>query len=93
MSYILFLMGLSGIVSLFCMNLIVVLMAIELMLLAVNINFAVYSIYFDDIVGQLFALFILTVAGIESSIGLAIVVVYYRNKGLISTNFINSLKG
>ena len=56
-------------------------------------NFIIFSIFIDDIIGQIFALFILTVAAAESSIGLAILVVYYRIKGLISINFINSIKG
>jgi NADH-quinone oxidoreductase subunit K len=68
-------------------------MSIELMLLAVNINFIIFSIYLDDIMGQLFALFVLTVAAGESAIGLALLVVYYRLRGIISINFVNSLKG
>lgn len=68
-------------------------MAIELMLLSININFVIFSIYLDDITGQIFALFILTVAAAESAIGLAILVVYYRIKGIISINYINSIKG
>ena len=88
----LFLIGVVGI-FLIKKNIIVVLMAIELMLLSININFILFSIYLDDIVGQIFALFVLTVAAAESAIGLAILVVYYRIKGLISINFINSIKG
>ena len=68
-------------------------MSIELMLLAININFVVFSVYLDDITGQIFALFVLTIAAAESAIGLAILVVYYRIKGIISINFINSIKG
>lgn len=74
-------------------NIIIILMCIELMLLAVNMNFIVYSIYLDDLLGQIFALFVLTVAAAESAIGLAILVVYYRLNGTIMTLFINSLKG
>jgi NADH:ubiquinone oxidoreductase subunit K len=91
-SILLFLIGILGI-FLVKKNIIVILMSIELMLLAININFVIFSIYLDDIRGQIFALFILTVAAAESAIGLAILVVYYRIKGIISINFINSIKG
>ncbi len=91
-SIILFLIGILGI-FLIKKNIIIILMSIELMLLAININFIVFSIYLDDLSGQIFALFILTVAAAESAIGLAILVIYYRIKGIISINFINSIKG
>lgn len=68
------------------------LMSIELMLLAVNFNFIIFSVFLDDIVGQIFALFILTVAAAESAIGLAILVVYYRIRGTVSIEYINLLK-
>jgi NADH-quinone oxidoreductase subunit K len=68
-------------------------MSIELMLLAVNVNFVSFSIYLDDLLGQSFALFVLTVAAAESAIGLAILVAYYRVKGSVATLFINNLKG
>ncbi|MBX7076462.1 MAG: NADH-quinone oxidoreductase subunit NuoK [Methanobacteriaceae archaeon] len=87
-----FLIGILGI-FLIKKNIIIILMSIELMLLAININFVIFSVYLDDITGQVFALFILTVAAAESAIGLAILVVYYRIKGIISINFINSIKG
>lgn len=79
----LFLVGVLGMI-LQRRSIIVVLMSIELRLLAVNLNFIVYSGYLDDIVGQVFALFILTVAAAESAIGLAILVVYYRVRGTIA---------
>jgi len=63
------------------------------MLLSINLSFIFFSLYLDDIFGQLFSLFILTVAAAEASIGLAILIVYYRIRGVISINFINSLKG
>ena len=91
-SVILFLIGVLGI-FLVKKNIIIILMSIELMLLSININFVLFSVYLDDITGQIFALFILTVAAAESAIGLAILVVYYRIKGIISINFINSIKG
>lgn len=91
-STVLFLIGILGI-FLIKKNIIIILMSIELMLLAININFVVFSVYLDDITGQIFALFVLTVAAAESAIGLAILVVYYRIKGIISINFINSIKG
>jgi len=91
-SIFLFLIGLMGI-FLIKKNIIIILMSIELMLLSININFILFSVYLDNITGQLFALFIVTVAAAESAIGLAILVVYYRIKGLVSINFINSIKG
>jgi NADH:ubiquinone oxidoreductase subunit K len=91
-SIILFLIGILGI-FLIKKNIIIILMSIELMLLAININFIVFSIYLNDLTGQIFSLFILTVAAAESAIGLAILVIYYRIKGIISINFINSIKG
>ncbi len=91
-SIILFLIGILGI-FLIKKNIIIILMSIELMLLAININFVIFSVYLDDITGQVFALFILTIAAAESAIGLAILVVYYRIRGIISINFINSIKG
>lgn len=69
------------------------LMSIELMLLSVNLNFIIYSTYLDDIMGQVFALYVLTVAAAESAIGLAILVVYYRIRGTISVEFVNIMKG
>jgi NADH:ubiquinone oxidoreductase subunit K len=91
-SVFLFLIGILGI-FLVKKNIIIILMSIELMLLAININFVIFSVYLDDMTGQIFALFVLTVAAAESAIGLAILVVYYRIKGIISINFINSIKG
>ena len=69
------------------------LMSIELMFLAVNFNFIIFSVFLDDIIGQIFALFILTVAAAESAIGLAILVIYYRIRGTVSIEYINLLKG
>jgi len=74
-------------------NVIVILMSIELMLLAVNINLVAFSHFLGDLVGQVFALFVLTVAAAEAAIGLAIVVVYYRNRGSIAVDDINMMKG
>ncbi|MBT0571464.1 NADH-quinone oxidoreductase subunit NuoK [Curvibacter sp. CHRR-16] len=74
-------------------NLIVLLMSIELMLLAVNTNFVAFSRYLADIDGQVFVLFILTVAAAESAIGLAILVLLFRNKSAISVDELNTLKG
>jgi NADH:ubiquinone oxidoreductase subunit K len=68
-------------------------MSIELMLLAVNLNFLVFSVYLDDMMGQLFALLVLTVAAAESAIGLALLVVYYRVRGSIAVEFISLMKG
>ena len=74
-------------------NIIVILMSIELILLAVNINLVAFSIYLGDLAGQVFTLFILTVAAAEAAIGLAIIVIYYRKTGTIRVEDINSLKG
>lgn len=74
-------------------NVIVILMSIELMLLAVNINFVAFSQYLGDLVGQVFALFVLTIAAAESAIGLAILVVYFRNRGDIDVNDMTIMKG
>ena len=74
-------------------NVIVILMSIELILLAVNINLVSFSIYLQDITGQIFTMLILTVAAAEAAIGLAIIVVYYRNKGSIRVEEIDEMKG
>jgi NADH-quinone oxidoreductase subunit K len=74
-------------------NVIVILMAIELILLAVNINLVAFSFYLGNLTGQVFALFVLTVAAAESAIGLAILVVYFRNRGSIAVDEINMMKG
>lgn len=79
---IVFFIGLIGIV-LNRKNILIIIMSIELLLLAVNLNFAAFSIYLDDIVGQIFVLFILTIAAAESAIGLAIITVFYRLKNSI----------
>ena len=74
-------------------NVIVILMSIELMLLSVNINFVAFSSFLGDLVGQAFTMFILTVAAAEAAIGLAILVVFFRNKGSIAVEDISTLKG
>ena len=89
---ILFTLGIFGI-FLNRKNVIVILMSIELMLLAVNINLVAFSSFMGDLVGQVFALFVLTVAAGEAAIGLAIVVVYFRNRGSIAVEDINMMKG
>lgn len=89
---ILFTLGLFGI-FLNRKNVIIILMSIELMLLAVNINLVAFSTHLNDLIGQIFAMFILTVAAAEAAIGLAILVVYYRNRGSIAVEDINVMKG
>ena len=74
-------------------NVIIILMSIELMLLAVNINLVAFSVFLHDLVGQVFAMFVLTVAAGEAAIGLAILVVYFRNRGSIAVEDINLMKG
>lgn len=74
-------------------NVITILMSVELMLLGVNVNLVAFSAYLDDLRGQVFTLFILTVAAAEAAIGLAILVIYYRNRGSIEIEDINRMKG
>ena len=89
---VLFALGLFGI-FINRKNVIIILMSIELMLLAVNINLVSFSIYLQDITGQIFTMLILTVAAAEAAIGLAIIVAYYRNRGSVRVEEINEMKG
>ena len=89
---ILFTLGVFGI-FLNRKNVIIILMSIELMLLAVNINLVAFSSFLGDLIGQIFAIFVLTVAAGEAAIGLAILVVYFRNRGTIEVEQINLMKG
>ena len=84
-----------GIIGIFLnrKNVIIILMSIELILLAVNINLVSFSIYLQNLVGQVFAMFILTVAAAEAAVGLAIIVIYYKKRGSINVEQISSLKG
>ena len=74
-------------------NVIVILMSVELMLLAVNIDFVAFSAYLNDVTGQIFTMFILTVAAAEAAIGLAILVVFFRNRGTIAVEDVSTMKG
>lgn len=89
---VLFTIGIFGI-FLNRKNVIIILMSIELMLLAVNINLVSFSAFMNDLMGQIFAMFVLTVAAAEAAIGLAIIVVYFRNRGNIEVEEINLMKG
>lgn len=89
---LLFVLGVFGI-FLNRKNVITILMSIELILLSVNINFVAFAHFLQDLVGQVFSLFILTVAAAEAAIGLAILVAYYRNRGSIAVEDINMMKG
>jgi NADH-quinone oxidoreductase subunit K len=89
---ILFTIGVFGI-FLNRKNVIVILMSVELILLAVNINFVAFSTHLNDIVGQVFALLVLTVAAAEAAIGLAILVVFYRNRGSIAVEDVSMMRG
>ncbi|MBK5265094.1 MAG: NADH-quinone oxidoreductase subunit NuoK [Alphaproteobacteria bacterium] len=91
-SAILFVMGVLGI-FINRKNVIIILMAIELILLAVNINFVAFSAYLGDLVGQVFSMFVLTVAAGEAAIGLAILVIYFRGRGTIAVDDVNRMKG
>jgi NADH-quinone oxidoreductase subunit K len=88
----LFLIGVLGLV-LNRKNILITLMSIELMLLAINLNFIVFSIYLDDLAGYIFVLFILTIAAAESAVGLAILTIYYRLKNTIRMDKIKNIKG
>ena len=90
-NFLLFMTGLVGMV-INRRNILILIMCIEMMLLSLNLNFIVFSIYFDDLYGQVFSLFILTVAAAESAIGLAIIIIYYRLRGSILMDQISVLK-
>jgi NADH-quinone oxidoreductase subunit K len=89
---VLFVLGVFGIL-LNRKNVIVILMSVELMLLAVNLNFVAFSAHLGDLAGQVFTMMVLTVAAAEAAIGLAIVVIYFRNRGTIEVDDISTLKG
>jgi len=89
---VLFVLGVFGII-INRKNVIVILMSIELILLSVNINFVAFSSYLGDLVGQIFSIFVLTVAAGEAAIGLAILVVYFRNRGTIAVDDVNQMRG
>ena len=91
-SALLFVIGVFGI-FLNRKNVIVILMSVELILLSVNLNFVAFSAHLNDLVGQVFSLFVLTVAAAEAAIGLAILVVFYRNRGSIAVEDVNMMKG
>ena len=91
-SAILFVLGVLGI-FLNRKNVIIILMAIELILLAVNINLVAFSAFLNDLVGQVFAMFVLTVAAGEAAIGLAILTIFYRRRGTIAVDAVNRMKG
>lgn len=92
LSAILFTIGVIGI-FLNRKNVIIILMSIELILLSVNINLIAFSYFLNDLTGQIFSLFVLTVAAAEAAIGLAIIVIFYRNKGSIRVEDIHEMKG
>ena len=89
---VLFVIGIFGL-FLNRKNIIILLMSIELILISVNINFVAFSSYMGDMAGQVFTLFILTVAAAEAAIGLAILVVFFRNRGTIDVEDVNVMKG
>lgn len=91
-SALMFTIGIAGI-FLNRKNIIIILMSVELILLSVNINFVAFSAFLHDLVGQIFALFVLTVAAAEAAIGLAILVVFFRNRGSIAVEDVNVMKG
>jgi NADH-quinone oxidoreductase subunit K len=91
-STLLFTLGVCGI-FLNRKNIITILMSIELILLSVNINFVAFSVMLDDLAGQIFTVFVLTVAAAEAAIGLAILVIYFRNRGSIAVEDVNMMKG
>ena len=88
---LLFIIGIVGIV-INRRNILIIIMCVELVLLSLNLNFIIFSVYFDDLYGQLFSLFILTVAAAESAIGLAILVAYYRVRNTIAVEDVSMLR-
>lgn len=92
LSLIIFFLGGLG-VFLFRKHLINILISLELILLSINLNFIIFSCYLDDLLGQIYCLMVLTIAAAESSIGLALLIIYYRLRGGISLDLINLLKG
>jgi NADH-quinone oxidoreductase subunit K len=92
LSSLIFIIGICGL-FINRKNVIAILMSVELILLSVNINFVAFSAYLQDLTGQIFTLFILTVAAAEAAIGLAIIVVYYRNRGTIEIEDISQMRG
>jgi NADH:ubiquinone oxidoreductase subunit K len=91
-SLAIFLIGLFGI-FVNRKNILTVIICLELILLSINLNFLICAFYIDDVLGELFVVFVLTVAAAETSIGLAILIIYYRLRGTIAVEFINALKG
>ena len=91
-NFLLFIISLTGLIR-NRQNILLVLMSIELLLLSVNLNFILFSLYLDDLYGQLFSFFILTVAAAESAVGLAIIIIYYRIRGNILITTTAALKG
>lgn len=91
-NFVLFILSLNGLIK-NRQNILIVLMSIELLLLSINLNFVIISIYLDDLYGQLFSFFILTVAAAESAVGLAIIIIYYRIQGNILITKKTALKG
>ncbi|MGA3304116.1 MAG: NADH-quinone oxidoreductase subunit NuoK [Methylovirgula sp.] len=89
---VMFTLGVAGIIV-NRKNIIIILMSVELILLSVNINLVAFSAFLNDLTGQVFALFVLTVAAAEAAIGLAILVAYYRNRGTIAVEDVNLMKG
>ena len=89
---VLFVVGLLGCIAV-RKNLVIILMAIELMLIGVSFNYVIYSLCLDDMVGQSMAIFVIVVAAAESALGLAMIIVYYKLRGLINVSMINTLKG
>lgn len=92
LSILFFLIGILGI-FITRRNIILIIMSIELMLLSSNLMFIFFSIYLDDALGQIFSLFILSIAASESAIGLALIVIFYRLRGVISIDYISTIKG
>lgn len=91
LSFLLFTIGIIGL-SLNRKNFLIVIISIELTLLSINFNFIIFSIYLDDLIGQIFVLFILSIAAIESAIGLAILIIYYKLNNLILLDMIKTIK-
>ena len=90
-NFLIFGIGMSGIM-IHSRSILFIMISLELILLSLSLNFVLFSVYFDDLYGQLFSLFILTVAAAESAVGLAIIISYYRIRGSISTNQVTTIR-
>lgn len=89
---LLFCIGILGI-FIIKQNIIIIFISIELLFLSINLNFLIFSFFLNDLIGQIFTLFVLTVLGSEAAVGLGILIIFYRTRGILTIDYLNSLKG